>query len=214
MPGLGGSKKSGVAARQGGGFRGGFGNFNEEHMEQQAMSSSVQQHQLQQQTSNAAQTTAGGSAIQTGGVSQETPQREKPAREVDTIKEEGKRAVKDVISELKGFFSLQKLLDIKTDDTPEEKQKKESILKRFNKLTDDQKKIAQEKYQAKMKKEKAEEEEKQAKKQKEAQEKQASIAPPSTPKKGAVGPGGSKKQKAASQLQQNRQTIGTVQGAN
>jgi hypothetical protein len=214
MPGPKSGSKGGVAARQGGGFRSGFGNFNEEHMEQQSMAASSKQHSLTQQTSNAAQTTAGGSAIQKGGVSQESPQSQKEPREVDTIKEEGKRVVTDVISEIKGFFSLHKLLEINNEDTPEEKQKKETVLKRFNKLTDEQKQVAQEKYQKKMQKQKTDEEEKQVKKQREDQAKQTSIAPPTSPKKGAVGPAGSKKQKAAAQLQQNRQTMGKVQGAN
>lgn len=206
--------KPGMAVRQGGGFRTGFGHFNEEHMEQQSMSAASQQHQLTQQASNSAQNTTGGSAIQKGGVSQETPHQKQAPREVGTIKEEGKRVVKDVIDELKGFFSLTDLLGIKAEDTPEEKQQKQSILARFNKLTDEQKQVAQKKYQEKMRKQKAEEEERQVKKKREEQAKQASIAPPSSPKKGAAGPGGSKKQKASSQLQQNRQTIGTVQGAN
>ena len=214
MPGPKPGSSGGVAARQGGGFRSGFGNFNEEHMEQQSMAASSQQHSLTQQTSNAAQTTAGGSAIQKGGVSQESPQSQKDAREVGTIKEEGKRVVTDIISEIKGFFSLNKLLEINNEDTPEEKQKKEATLKRFNSLTDEQKQVAQKKYQEKMQRQKVEEEQKQAKKQREDQVKQASIAPPSSPKKGAVGPSGSKKQKAATQLQQNRQTMNTVQGAN
>lgn len=206
--------KPGMAARQGGGFRSGFGHFNEEHLEQQALAGASQQHQLTQQTSNAAQQTTGGSAIQQGGVSQETPHQKQPPREVDTIKEEGKRAVKDVLDELKGFFSLHSLLEIKNEDTPAEKQQKQSVLERFNKLTDEQKQVAQKKYHEKMQRQKAEEEAKQAQKQKEEAAKQSSIAPPSSPKKGAVGPAGSKKQQTAQLIQQNRQTIGKVQSAN
>jgi len=214
MSGPGGRPGGGVAAMQGGGFRGGFGHFNEEHLEEQSFASSAKQHQLTQQTSNAAQSTTGGSALQQAGVSQESPQRLKDPREVGTIKEEAKRVFSDVIDELKGFFSLSDLLGIKPGDTPEQQQKKQAVLQRYNKLSDEQKQIAQKNYQEKMQRQKREEEEKQRKQQQEAQAKSANIAPPSSPKKGAAGPAGSKKQKAITQLQQDRKTLSNAKGAN
>ena len=218
MPGPKPGAKPGVASRQGGGFRSGFGNFNEEHMEQQSMAASAQQNQLTQQTSNSAQTSTGGSALQQAGSSQEAPAQEQTQpREVGTFKQEAKLAVKDVANEVKGFFDfnkfLHKVLGISNEDTPEEKQTKETILKNFNKLDDEQKQIVQKKVQEKQQKDKAAEEERQAKEQQKAREQSANIAPPSSPKKGAKGQGGSKSQKASTQLQQNRQTIGKVQGA-
>ncbi|NCN45215.1 MAG: hypothetical protein COU63_04515 [Candidatus Pacebacteria bacterium CG10_big_fil_rev_8_21_14_0_10_36_11] len=204
----------GVAARQGGGFRSGFGNFNDEHLEEQSMANSSKQHQLTQQTSNSAQTTAGGSALQRADSSQETPiQKQTQPREVGTFKEEAKRALKDVVDEIKGFFSLNDLLKINSGDTPEVKQKKTGILQRFNNLTEEQKQVAQKNFQIEMQKRKAREEEEQKKKNQAAQQKQANIAPPSSPRKGAAGPAGSRKQQATTQLEQDRQTIGKMASA-
>ena len=109
----------GVAARQGGGFRQGFGHFDEEHLEQQASASAVQQKQLTQQTTQSAQPTTGGSATQAGDSQQSPARQAPPPREVSTFRDElVKGPVQDVLQGVKGIFDLHALLDIHPEDTP------------------------------------------------------------------------------------------------
>lgn len=206
---------SGVAARQGGGFRQGFGHFDEEHLEQQASASAVQQKQLTQQTTQSAQPTAGGS-VQQPGTSQQTPTAPTaPPREVSTFKDElVKRPFQDVIKGIKAIFDINALLGIHPEDTPEEQERKKSINHRFEQLTEEQQEVAKKRYQQEMQQKKTEEEEKEKQKQLELQKKQDNvIAPPSTPAKGPIGPAGSGKQRAAQQLERDRQSIGRLQTA-
>ncbi|HCR81287.1 MAG: Kelch motif family protein [Candidatus Pacebacteria bacterium GW2011_GWA1_46_10] len=211
----------GVAARQGGGFRQGFGHFDEEHLEQNAAASAVGQKQLTQQTTQNAQHSAGGSATQPGDSSRTPAQQSSPPREVSTVKDELiKRPVQDVKKGLTGIFDLHALLNINPEDTPEEQQRKKALNERFGKLTEDQQAVARKKFEAKMVKEKAEEEEKEKKKRELELKEQQDIAPPSSPRKGPIGPGGpgggtlSRKKLATQMLERDRQSIGRVAGAN
>jgi len=192
---LGGPK---VAALQGGGgSRQGFGHFNEEHLEQGATASAVQQKQLAQQVAHHAQ--------------QPAP----PPREVGDLKDELiTRPAKDIKEGVGSIFSLHDILNIKPGDTPEEMGKKKTITKNFEQLTKEQQAVAKKLFQAKMQKDKEAEEEKEQKKQAAAQKSTGHLAPPSSPKKGAVGLAGSRKQKAQQSLEQQRQSIGRVAGAN
>lgn len=204
---LGGPK---VAARQGGGSRQGFGHFDEEHLEQGASASAVQQKQLAQQ---AAQVTQKPAAAQQSSAGQPPAT---PPREVSDPKDELLiRPAKDIVEGVKSIFSLHDLLNIHPGDTPEEQEKKKTLNQRFEKLTEEQQAVAKKLFQEKMQKDKAAEEEEEQKKQAKARQKEADkLAPPSSPRKGPIGPAGSGKQKAAQQIQQQRQSIGQVAGAN
>lgn len=205
---------SGVAARQGGGFRQGFGHFNEEHMEQQAGASAVQQKQLTQQTTQSAQHTAGGSAQQVGDSKQTPAAHTEQPREVSTIADElVKRPFQDIFKGLKALFDLNALLGIHPEDTPEELARKKTINHKFEELTAEQQEVAKKRYQQEMQKKKMEEDEKEKKKQMELQKKRDTIAPPSSPKKGPVGPSGSGKQQAKDLIERDRQSMGRLQTA-
>lgn len=123
------------------------------------------------------------------------------------------RPFKDIVGEIKQFFSIKRLLDIDpSGDTPEEKAKKKQMHARWQKLTQAEQQVAKQKYQEKLKKKQEEEREKQMKEQREKEQKAKAIAPPSTPKRGPGSPGGNKS--ATAQLQQSRQTIGSLNSAN
>lgn len=205
---------SGVAARQGGGFRQGFGHFDEEHLERQAGASAVQQKQLTQQTTQSAQHTAGGSAQQPGTSRQTPAAHTEPPREIGTFKDElVKRPFQDIVKGIKAFFDLNALLGIHPEDTPEEQERKKTLNHRFEKLTEEQQEVAKKRYQQEMQQKKAEEDEKEKKKQEALKAKQDTIAPPSTPHKGPVGPAGSGKQRAAQLIERDRQSMGRLQTA-
>lgn len=227
----GGKPGAGAAARPGGGFRQGFGGFNESHLEDRASQAAAKQHQQTQQTTSAAQQTAGAglgvgashSALKHQGSRTQTPAKQvkqKAPREVVGLgdgaltEELIKRPVKDVIDEVKAFFDLNAILGINPGDTPEDQAKKKQTLQRWQKLDQEQQQVAQKKYQEEMQNKKQDEEEKAQKKQAEEQQKANSIQAPSSPKKGPKGPGGSKKQRATDKLEQDRKTLGNVAGAN
>jgi len=194
-----------------GGMRPSFGGLGEGHLEEQAMQSAMQQKALGQKAGDSSQSTTGGSALQPGG-QQKKPQQRKP-RKVGTLKEELlNRPFKDAVDELKGFFSLSSWLGIEDNkDTTEEQMRKKKMHQRWQKLTQDEQRVAQEKYQKEMKKKQEEEREKQIKKQKEEQKKAQSIAPPSTPKSGpGAGMAGQKSNKgrAMQKLQMDRTSLG------
>ncbi|HEX9817704.1 MAG TPA: hypothetical protein VGA89_02320 [Patescibacteria group bacterium] len=200
-----------VAARQGGGFRQGFGNFNEEHLEQAASASAVARKQLTQQTTQTNQkpgTTSPTSSAKQAPVA--------PPREVNTLKDELViRPVTDILQGMKSIFSLHDVLNIHSGDTAEEIDKKKTLQQRFTQLTTEQQEVAKKLFQEKMQKEKTAEEEQEQKKQATAQEKQASkLALPSTPRKGPNGPAGSGKQRAQQMLERDRKSLGRVAGAN
>lgn len=141
--------------------------------------------------------------------------KQKPARPVGTFAEELiKYPAQDIWAGIKSLFDIKSILGINPQtDTPEQQAKKKQIHQRYNRLTQEQQQVAQAKYQERMRQKQQQEQEDQMKKQREAQEKSSSIQAPSSPKKGAVGPGGSKKQKATTQLQNDRKTLSKVQGA-
>jgi len=205
-----------VAARQSGGFRQGFGHFNEEHLEQAASTSVVQQKQLTQQTTQTSQPTA-GKAGQPGSTPPTTVQAATnlPPREVSTFKDELiDRPVEDIVQGVKKIFSLHDVLNINSGDTPEEQEKKKILNQRFEKLTAEQQEVAKKRFQEEMQKKKETEEEEQRKQTKEEEAQDVTLAPPSSPRKGPIGLFGSKKQKAQQILQRDRQSLGRVAGAN
>jgi len=98
-----------------------------------------------------------------------------------------------------------------TDD-PEKKAKRKQMLQKYNSMTDAEQQVVKQKYQKEMQKKQQEEQEKEMKKQQEAQKSQQ-IQAPSSPKRGAAGQGGSRKQKASLQLENDRKTLGNAKGA-
>jgi hypothetical protein len=206
------------AARPGGGFRQGFGHFNEEHLEQDASGAAAQQKQLAQQTTQTSQQNTGGSAQQQGNSNQSPAQQLKsePPREISGITDElVKRPARDIVKGLESLFDIHELLDINSGDTPEEQSRKKQLNQRFQQLTNEQQEVAKKRYQQEIEKKKLAEEEQEEKKMAKQEKKQAGITPPASPKKGPVGMAGmSKKQKASTQLEQQRQSIGRVAGTN
>lgn len=209
-----------VAPRPSGGFRSGFGQLGEAHLEESATQAATQQKQQTQQGTSSAQQTTGSSSLQPVGSKQKAAQQSlsqpvKP-REVGTIREELlEHPAKDVVKGVKDIFNINTILGINpATDTPEEQAKKKQMLGRWQKLNEEQQQVAKKNFQLEMQKKKQEAEKKEIKKKQEEQAKEASVAPPSTPKKGPVGPGGSKKQRTLDQLEQRRKTLGQTQSQN
>jgi hypothetical protein len=200
-----------------GGFNSSLGNFDDEHLEANAMQNALGQKALSQQSAQLTpQQMQQAAAQQQASQAQQTPEtsQEKP-REVGTFTEELiKRPVKDIIRGLKSIFDLNDLLGVKSSaDDPQSLAKKKQMLQRFNKLNQEQQAIARQKYQAELKKKQQAEQEAEMKRRQEAQQKQQSISVPSGPQKGPVGPG-SQKPKAVQKLEQDRKTLGGPQSAN
>jgi hypothetical protein len=208
------TKGPGVAARQGGGFRQGFGHFDEEHLEQSASTSAVQQKQLTQQNTQSSQHPAPAANPQSAPA-QQAP----PPREVSSFKDELlERPVKDVKQGLQSIFDLNSLLGINTADKPEEQERKKALNERFGQLTEEQQQVAKKLFQEKMQKDKLAEEEKAKQKQLAEAKKQEDIAPPSSPRKGPIGPGGpgaklSGKKMAQELVERDRQQMSRLQTA-
>lgn len=216
-----GGPRPAVRPRPMGGFSQGMGGLNE-HMDESAMQAASQQKALGQQqaatptqsgaanASNPLQNLIGGQPDAAGAVQPRQP------REIGTLTQElVKRPVQDVIRELTtNFFNVNTLLGIKSADSPEDQAKKKQLHQRWQKLDKERQQVAQKRFQQEMQKKKQAEEETEAKKRQEEQRKAQSIQMPSSPKKGPVGPSGSKKQRAVTQLEQDRKGIGKVAGKN
>ena len=216
MPGLGGPGAPGGAkaqVRPGGGFRPSFdSSLNEGHMDDAAMQASGQQKQASQQGSVLGRQGAAQQLAQQQGAGQTplaNPDKQTPAREVSDIQTEAKRFGKDIIDAGKSIFDVYQILNIKVEDSPEKKAKKEKIAQGWQKLTEKEQSFIQEQYQAEMKKKQAEEEEGEAKKKKEEEKKEESIVPPSSPQKGF---GANKKQNAQTMMQRKRTNMTQADG--
>lgn len=218
----------GARLRSGGGFNPAMG-APSEHLDEAAMKAAMTQKQLtQQQSSTQAGSGKSGTNPLVSGAGQHKPtlppgteggqqgqsskgtfQPEQP-REVGTLGDEFRRSLSDVKKGLASWFDLNAFLGINPGDTPEEKAKKRSLHRRYQKLTQEQQQVAQKKYREAMQKKKMEQEEEARKKQEEEQKNAQPIAMPSSTKKGPIGPasGQSKKQKAQTMLQQSRMGIG------
>ncbi|MBU1967279.1 hypothetical protein KJ707_04510 [Patescibacteria group bacterium] len=212
--------KPGPQPRPMGGFNSGMGAFNE-HLDESAFKTASQQKQLTQQQTNT-QPASGKSgthpllpqtdAKAPSGEGKGTFQPQKP-REVGSFQDElMRRPLKDIKKGLVSIFDLKALLNINTQDTPQEQAKKQSLHQRFGKLTEEQQQVAGQKYQEAMQKKKREQEEEERKKQEKEAKQQSAVMVPSSPKKGPIGPasGMSKKQKTASMVQQSRQGLSQV----
>ncbi len=205
------SQKPTATARQGGGFNQGFGDFSDEHLEQNALSQAVNQQKLAQQGSNSGTTT--GNQHQLPGQAKPPS----PPREIGSLWDElVKEPAKDIFKGLMSLFDFSQALGIDPPQTktPQEQANMQAMHKRYQQLDQEQQAFAQKRYQEKLQKEKLEREEKarkdEAKKRQEAQ----SIAVPSSPKKGPVGPAGSGKKRAVAKLEQDRKTLSGPASAN
>lgn len=201
------AQKPAMRVRQSGGFNQGFGNFTDEHLEENSMRQAVQQKALQQQGTN----TGTKSQQKQQGTGTPPP----PPREVSTIKDEGVRAVKDVLIEIRQFFSLNTWLNInpQTKD-PGELAKQKQTHQRWQRLNQEQQAVAKKMYQEEVQRKKILAEQEERKNQQKRQQEADALPMPSSPKKGPVGPSGSKKQKAINKLQQDRQKMSGPSGAN
>lgn len=198
-----------VAARQGGGTRQGFGHFNEEHLEREASATAARQKQLTQQSAASGQHKP--AASDHSPAEHATPP---PPREVSTVGDElGNRFVTDIVKGVKAIFDLHAIVGIRPGDTPEKQEHKNKVHEGYKGLTADQQAVAQEIYKKKLQTQQDEESARQQKEQQAKAAKSESIALPSSPKKGADISGGSRKKRATTQLQHNRQTLSNAAGA-
>lgn len=202
-------KGQGGVTRQSGGMRSAMGSLgmDSERMEQQAMQGATQQKAVSQQASN---TGTKPNPQQNQSQTQQAPPREMGSFTDELIK----RPAKDVVKEISKFFDLNDLLGIKRDDTPEEKARKNKTHQRYQQLTKEEQRVAQEKYQKSLQKKQQEEKIKQQKQQEE-QQAQARTLPSvgKVSKRGTALMGGSQKKQAAARLEDSRKTIGKVASA-
>lgn len=194
-----------VQQRPGGGFNQGLGQFNE-HLDEQAMQQAMKQKALSQQAGS-----------QTGPVQNTTQANPQQPTSSDSSFFDAAitKPVQDLAKTFLEALHLDKLLGLGgSADTPEDKAKKQAMMRRYNQLTEEQQAVARQKYQERMQREKLLEQEAEQKRQIEEQKRAASIQMPSSPQKGPEGPGGgSKKSQAITKLQQDRKTLGGPQSA-
>jgi hypothetical protein len=141
-----------------------------------------------------------------GGQTDQTP------RTIGSIGEElVKRPMADIARGIKSIFSVSNLLGVETpQEKPEDQAKKKQLHQRYNQLSQEEQRVARERYQHEMERKQRMAEEDDISRQRKAQSKQ-SIVMPSGPQKGNGGK--SKKQDAMQSLQDDRTKIGKVQGA-
>ena len=181
--------------RIGGGMNTNLGNFASENFDESVMQQAMQQKAKSQQAADPGASPTSGKTGQNKSPLSTTPETQK-ARPVSP-KQELKWFGQDLARGLASLFDINAALGIDpVKDSPEDQA------------------YVQQKYQEEMKAKQEEERQKEeAKRKKEAEENQQ-IQVPSSPKKGPVGPAGNKKQKATQMVNQQRQGIGRVQGAN
>lgn len=185
-----------AAPRPGGGFNPGMGQFGE-HIDEAAMMKAMQAKGLQQQQASA-------STVPTPQPSHQ--QAPSPPSDMGSFTDElFVKPAQDFVKGIKDLASLDTWLNIKpSPEQEQERARKEVMLKRFNKMTDEEQEIFKLKYQERIKKQQMEEEEKNRKKQIEMQQQQ-SLNMPHKAQSGPVGPGMSGSQKAKAQLDWDRQ---------
>jgi hypothetical protein len=214
-----------VRPRPSGGFNAGMGNFNDsfENLDENAMQAAAKQKTLAQQATSSTQSTTGGSALGTqpagglgGLMGQGAGAQPAKPRPMASIPEELiQRPAQDIVKGLTSLFDINSILGIHLEkDDPQTQAKKKQMLQRWNQLNDEDKEYASKKYQEETQKKQKEEQEKEAQKQQAEEAKKQELVVPSSPKNGPVGPGGSKKQKAVSKLQQDRKGLGNAKGSN
>ncbi len=196
--------------RPGGGFNQGLGQFGE-HLDEQALLQAAQQKALSQQSSSVSQTPVAQNPTDTAAPE---PQSAGGPSLFDTLITAPMEAIGKTFLSLLG---LDKLLGIDTSapQTPEERAKKQTLLRRYNQLDDEQQAVARTRYQQRLRREQMLQQEEERRRQFEAQKDEAPLQAQSKPQSGAQGPGGqrSKKQQMLSKLQQDRKTLSGPQSA-
>ncbi len=200
-----------------------YGEFNEQHLQQKAMQSTLQTHQSNLQSSSSVKPNQqqSGLADQINKMKDKQSEVNPNAKPVGNFKQELKNLVVDpfkgIAKEGKTFFSIENFLGMKPNEDPETQQKKQQIWSRYQKLDNEYKQAIQKRFQKEMeRKQRMEKEEQEAKQKEEEKAAQRDIQPPTSPKKGPVGFGfGNKKKAATSRLQHNRRAgLSKVAGKN
>lgn len=196
--------------RPGGGFNQGLGQFGE-HLDEQALQQAAQQKALAQQGSSA------GPAPLAQNTSNDAVPENPPQGGVDIFDAVITAPVEAVGKTLISLFGLDELLGIDTTapQTPEERAKKQAMLRRYNQLDEQQQAVARDLYQQRLRREQQLQYEEERKRQLEAQKDDAPLQAQGKPQSGPQGPGGqrSKKQQMLSKLQQDRKTLSGPQSA-
>lgn len=206
--------KPSFQARPGGGFNPGLGQFNEHLDESSMMQAASQKAATQQGVSPAsAMPAAMAQQLRQGG----SPGGGAGPRDVGSLADELiKNPAQDISEGLKSFFSLNTWLGIDPPkpDGPDEIQRKQQLHQRYQRLDQEQQQIVQQKYQMELQKKRQQEQMDAQRHQQEEAQKAQQIEMPSSPQKGAAAPGGSKKQKAVTKLQNDRKSLSGPSSAN
>ncbi|MBP7768311.1 hypothetical protein KA082_00555 [Candidatus Woesebacteria bacterium] len=218
------SQMQSVRPRPSGGFQQGLGQFNE-HLDEQAMQQAAKQQALTQQsatpatTPTAAQALAGAAGMPTdlselaaGGAGAEggTQAAQSPSFFDAVIAQ----PVQDLAKTILEALHLDTLLGLMgSSDTPQDKAKKQAMMRRYNELTQEEQAVARATFQRRQQEEKRRLEEEQARKHRAEQARAQSIAVPASPQRGSEGAGQSRKSQAVSKLEQDRKTLSGPQSA-
>lgn len=151
-----------------------------------------------------------------GSPNTQSNQSGKPARRVSDLPTEAGYLASDVARGLGSLLpeSIQKMLNLKPTDSPQEIAKKKQILTKFNQLSDEDRQVAVQRYQAQIKKEQQEKQLAEQKKQQEAQKKQ-DLPQPQGKRQGMMAgmPGQKPKSKSDAFMQQFNQQRKTLSSA-
>jgi hypothetical protein len=197
-----------------GGFNSGVGsNQFSEHLDENDAAAAMGQKQLSQQQADPQQAAA---AAQAQAQQQQAPGEAPKPRSIGSLPQELiTRPLGDIAKGILSIFDINTLLGVNPQqDNPEKQAKKKQIHQRMQKLNQEDQEWVKQKYQMEMQKKKQEEQQKQEAEQRKRQEEANSIEMPSSPQKGPVGPSGSKKQKAVTKLNSDRQKLSGPSSAN
>jgi len=150
-----------------------------------------------------------------GGLPGADSARAKDPRPVGSLVQELiQRPISDIAEGLQSLFSLSGLLGIENPaDDPQKKAKRRQIHQRYQQLTQAEQAEAQRQYQAEMERKQKEQQEAEEKRRREAAKQSETIQAPSGSKKGPDAGGGSRKQRAVTQLQNSRKQLSNPAGA-
>lgn len=196
--------------RPGGGFNQGLGQFGE-HLDEQAMQQAVQQKAMGQQASSqtAVPTPPPGTPL--------TPDAaEPPEGSPDLFTAVVSQPVEAVGKTLLSISGLDRLLGISLDApvTPEEKAKKQAMLRRYNQLTDEDQAAARAVFQRRLHEQQLAEQEAEQKRQQEAAKADSQPVMAQGKQSGAQEPGHtSKKQQELTKMYHDRKTLSGPQSA-
>lgn len=215
---MGGKSGSSVRPRPGGGMNQGLGQFGE-HLDEAAMGQAIAQKVAGQAGASAKPGSAANSKLPPSSVShqQQSPlDALAPSELKQAFTQPAKELSKGFIDQLLQASGLDFLgIDSGKEVDQEEAQRLQIIAGNYQRLNEEQQAVARANFERELARKRAmEEEAQQAKAAKEEAAAAEAVMPPSSPKNGPIGPAGSDKQRAVTQLQQNRQRLGQPQSAN